>query len=145
MKPQNLPPRHAIVADDVPETRDTVLHLLERNGFTAISAKSSHEAARLLSSNPCDLLVLETQMSEGDGIELISELRRTDSTVRILATARSGNALGADHRLRLAKAMGAHAGLMKPFGQLMFLAAVNDALAAEVPRGLSASPMLATA
>jgi CheY-like chemotaxis protein len=123
-----MPMRTAIVADDVPEIRFLIARILEPAGFTVLGAENGLEAVELLKTNPCDLLVTDVLMPDGDGIELIEEVKKSDSDVRILAVSGGGGLLEPDYCVKLAKAIGAHAGIMKPFDRVQFLAAVDDAL-----------------
>ena len=121
--------RNAIVADDVPEILDSVTKILERAGYTVRTAQSGREAVEFLRANPCDLLVTDMLMPEMDGIELILEVKRTKHATRILAISGGGRTVTSDYCVNLAKALGAHATLMKPFNRVQFLAAVDNAFA----------------
>ena len=68
---------------------------------------------------------------DGDGRRAmaLAELKRVDGTVRILAMSGGGSTLQPDYCISLAKALGAHATLMKPFDKNQFFAGVELALA----------------
>ena len=121
--------RTVIIADDVAEIRNLVAKFLEPFGYKVTSAPSGREAAKLLRTIPCDVLVADVLMPDGDGIELISDLRRTDSPVKIVAISGGGGGLEADYCVQLAKGLGAQAVLTKPFSRKQLMAAIDGVLA----------------
>ncbi len=124
-----MSPRSVIVADDVAEICNMVAKFLEPFGYRVFSAKSGREALALAQTTPCDVVVTDVLMSDGDGIELITQLKRT-TDVRILAISGGGGGLQADYCIQLAKASGAHDTLLKPFDRKQLLAAVTGVLTA---------------
>ncbi len=117
----------AVVADDVAEVRTLLAEFLQRRGFEVFCASSGREAARLLRENACELLVTDVLMPDGDGIELISELKSANHAVRIVAIS-GGGMLSPHYCLTLARGVGAHAFLQKPFDRSQLLAAVDLAM-----------------
>jgi two-component system response regulator (stage 0 sporulation protein F) len=124
-----MEPLSIIVVDDVPEIRDVMVNFLTPLGHHVVAAANGHQAAKLIRTQPCDLLITDVLMPDGDGLELIGELKRVDGTVRILAISGGGNTLQPDYCIGMAKAMGAHATLMKPFDRNQFFAGIEHALA----------------
>jgi CheY-like chemotaxis protein len=122
--------RTVVVADDVVEIRTLVEKFLEPMGFKVLGAGTGREATKLLRNNRCDLLIADVLMPDGDGLEVITELKHTDGTVRILAISGGGGPLEADYCVKLAKALGAHATMTKPFDRNQLVNAVQSVLAA---------------
>ena len=121
--------RTVIVADDVAEIRNLVAIILEPVGFNVLLASGGHEASRLLRQHPCDLLIADVLMPDGDGLELISEARRANETPRILAISGGGQSLEPEYCVKMAKAFGADETMLKPFDRRKLVAAVQAALA----------------
>jgi CheY-like chemotaxis protein len=72
-----------------------------------------------------DLVITDVLMPDGDGLEVITSLRRVAPLTRVLAVSGGGNHLRATDCLAFAKGLGAHGVLMKPFNRAQLLAAVN--------------------
>src|SRR4051812_23343582 len=122
--------RCVIVADDCQEICSIVANFLEPRGYLVLTAASGREVLKLLRSHHCDLLITDVLMPDGDGIELIAGLKEAHSPTRILAISGGGRTLDPSYCVKLAKGMGAHAGIMKPFDQNQLLEAVELAFAA---------------
>jgi FixJ family two-component response regulator len=73
-------------------------------------------------------------MPEKDGIEVIGELRRKQPNVRIVAMSGGGH-VALDQYLKIAKGMGAHGILQKPFSNDELLATIEAAMVKEPPAG----------
>jgi CheY-like chemotaxis protein len=128
-------PMSILIVDDVPEICDLITRFLTPYGHTIMRAANGLEASRHLRTQACDLLITDVLMPEFDGLELISELKRTDGTVRILAISGGGSTLQPNYCVSMAKAMGAHATLTKPFDRSQFMRGVAEALSDSEPVG----------
>jgi CheY-like chemotaxis protein len=118
-----------IVADDVDGITQLVQHWLEENGHQVVCAASGAEVAVLLRQRPVDLVITDVIMPDGDGLEVMLELKRTQPNARVLAISGGGAYLRARDCLNLAHGLGAHAVLLKPFNREQLLAAVKAACA----------------
>jgi CheY-like chemotaxis protein len=102
-----------LVDDDEPFLTATC-RALRGAGYAVESAPDGAQALRILPVQAPDLLITDVMMPNGDGIELISAVRRNFPKVRILAI--SGRGLyGSVDLLRLARQVGADGALAKPF------------------------------
>lgn len=104
-----------LVVDDEPGIRELVQHWLTREGHTVICAGSGDEAIRLLKTQRFDLVITDIVMPDGDGFELIASFRQQQTTARILAISGGGKYLQSADCLKIARGLGAHAVVMKPF------------------------------
>jgi CheY-like chemotaxis protein len=120
-----------IVADDVEGIQDLVGHWLEEAGHSVMCAASGRAAMQLLKKRHFDLVIADVLMPDGDGLELILELKHTQPSVRILAISGGGRHMQASDCLKMAKNLGAHGLLFKPFNREQLLAAVNLAYPAQ--------------
>lgn len=118
-------PLSVVVADDVVEIQRLVEHWLSDCGCNVMCASSGNDVSRLLRSAMVDLVITDVIMPDGDGLEVIAELKRVQPSVRVLAISGGGNHLPATDCLKFAKGLGAHAVLLKPFNRDQLLAAVN--------------------
>jgi DNA-binding response OmpR family regulator len=121
------PTLHAcVVADDEPGMRTFVARVLSRERFHVFTASDGHEAVALITAHPCDLLVTDLSMPEGEGIETILTVRKHYPAVKILVIS---GAFG-ETMLRTAERLGADASLAKPFTAETLMAAVRALIAA---------------
>ena len=67
-------------------------------------------------------------MPDGDGLDLITELKKVQPHVRILAISGGGRYLEGGDYLKLAKGLGAHTAMMKPFTWAQLQEAIAVAL-----------------
>lgn len=65
-----------LVVDDEPDLVDITAELLEMQGFDAVRAYSGREALRLFLQTPTDLILSDIRMPNGDGVWLVSEIRK---------------------------------------------------------------------
>lgn len=121
--------RCVIVADDVAEICNLAAKFLEPFGYRVLAAHSGREALDLLRSNRCDAVVADVLMPDGDGIELITDLKRSRPDLRILAISGGSGSTQMDQCLKLANSAGADAVLAKPFDRKQLLAAIQSLLA----------------
>ena len=64
-----------LVVDDDPDTLSVVAKLLERDGYEVATAAGVEAARRAAEKGPFDLLLCDIGLSDGDGCELLQELR----------------------------------------------------------------------
>lgn len=118
-----------LVADDVEEIQLLVEHWLTDAGHRVVRAANGREVLRLLREGDFDLLVMDVLMPDGDGLEVLTAMKREHRPLRVLAISGGGLHLPANDCLRFARGLGAHAALLKPFRREQFLAAVDQVMA----------------
>jgi CheY-like chemotaxis protein len=121
-----MKPLSIVVADDVEEIQTLVRQWLDDVGHLVTCVSSGGEATKLLKRQHFDLVITDVLMPDGDGLDVIRELRRTPDT-RVLAISGGGRHMQAIDCLNVAKGMGAHAVLFKPFSRQQLLRAVETA------------------
>lgn len=104
-----------LIADDQEGIRALLEHWLRSKGHLVTSVASSREATRLLNERTFDLVITDVVMADGDGFELIAELRKVQAGARVIAISGGGKYLQGIDCLRIARGLGAHAVVMKPF------------------------------
>lgn len=104
-----------LVADDEEGIRSLLVHWLERHGHAVATVRSAQEATELLKQQCFDLVITDVVMPDGDGFELIAALRKAQPATRIIAISGGGKYLEGTDCLRIARGLGAHAAVMKPF------------------------------
>jgi CheY-like chemotaxis protein len=108
-----------LVADDQREIVTTISNWLRQAGHVAVSAASGREALALIRSMHLDGLVTDLVMPNGNGIELIMDVRAAKPDLRIVA-------ISSVDQTEAALAAGANRCLRKPLNPRDVLAAVFD-------------------
>lgn len=70
--------------DDEPAIREVIAASLEAEGYRVISAGSSAETLAALAQAQPDLVITDLQLDDGDGLDIISQLRTRIPTVPII-------------------------------------------------------------
>jgi DNA-binding NtrC family response regulator len=119
-----------LVADDEDSIRSLLEHFLTNGGHSVVAVANARAACQALAERSFDLVITDVLMPEGDGLDLITELKTKQPNARILAMSGGGRYLEGSDYLRLAKGLGAHTAMMKPFTWQQLKAAIEVALAA---------------
>ena len=112
-----------LVVEDDREIRSLLQSSLSVEGFSVQTAVSLSEARALLQHSTPDLLILDLGLPDGDGVDLVRELRRQHTVPVIVVSARHQEA----QKIELLDA-GADDYLTKPFGIAELLARMRVAL-----------------
>lgn len=114
-----------LIVDDEEGIQGLLIRILKRAGYdNLMTASSSDEAKRLLSSNTVDLVLTDMEMPGGSGLELLDHIHRAmPGVATIMVTVVDDGAL-ADKALEL----GAYGYIIKPFRQSEVLIGVANAL-----------------
>ncbi|HEY4080941.1 MAG TPA: response regulator [Burkholderiaceae bacterium] len=104
-----------LVVDDNGLNQQVALELLESEGARVMAAGNGREALEVLAlpSMKFDLVLMDMQMPEMDGLEATRRLRRDLGLTEVPVIALTANALASDREACLAAGMNAHVG--KPF------------------------------
>jgi CheY-like chemotaxis protein len=114
-----------LVVDDDESMRTLLRRMLERTGFTVITAINGQDGMERFSEQPVDIVVTDMMMPVLDGVELIRGLRGKWPHVRIVAIS------GVEYPyLRMALGCGAQATLRKPVASTELVETLNRVLAA---------------
>jgi DNA-binding NtrC family response regulator len=124
-----MKPLSVLIADDEESIATLVRRCMEGEGHRAVCVSSAKQASAELMKAPFDLVITDVLMPDGDGLDLISGLRKAQPTARILAISGGGRYMEGDDCLRMARGLGAHAVIMKPFNCEQLLEAVQRATA----------------
>lgn len=116
-------PLKVLVVEDDREIRSMMQATLSVEGYVVHTAVSLGEARALLEHAPPDILVLDLGLPDGDGVELVTEVRRRRPLPILVVSARHQEA----QKIHLLDA-GADDYLVKPFGVAELLARIRVAL-----------------
>jgi two-component system, OmpR family, response regulator len=75
-----------LVVDDETDFRESLIEILELKGHVAIGAGSVAEYFALEASSTFDLAVIDRQLTDGDGLEVLRHIRQTRQVPAVLIT-----------------------------------------------------------
>lgn len=104
-------PPNIVVVDDDAQVLKVLRKTLEHNGYAVAATTSGKKALALIKQNPPDLLILDLNMPEPDGFDLLQIERSQFPYLRILMI--SGYLKG--EQLEAFRFVGAVATMEKPF------------------------------
>jgi CheY-like chemotaxis protein len=134
--PTRSTPISVVIADDVPEIQRLLQQWLRELGCMVTCVSTGKEAVRVLRTVHVDMVITDILMPDGDGLEVIAELRQIQPSARIIAMSGGGSHLLAADCLKLANSLGAHGILRKPFNRQQ----VIDLVSQQLSPGGSATP-----
>ena len=103
-----------LIIDDNDDLRDTLVVMLEDQGYSVISAGDGKTGVHAFDQARPDLVLTDIIMPNSDGVEAIRRIRAIDPKARIVAMS-GGSISGNEYQLRMAKEAGAIEVLAKPF------------------------------
>jgi len=81
-------PGTILVVDDDPHIRDVITFALEAAGFACITARDGRAALQVVTDQCPDLIVLDINMPEMDGLDVCREVRKTSDTPILFLSSR---------------------------------------------------------
>ncbi len=117
-----------LVIDDDKLMCMALARILASAGFTVTQAFDGDEGLQLYRTHGFDLVITDLIMPDKEGIQIIRELRKENSNIRIIAMSAGGRG-GATDYLKWARLMGAKQCLSKPIKREDLLNAVSTVLA----------------
>ncbi len=77
-----------LIVDDDPHIRELISFALEQSGFTVATAKDGRQALTQLNDAQPELIILDINMPEMDGLECCREIRKTSETPILFLSSR---------------------------------------------------------
>jgi two-component system OmpR family response regulator len=81
-----MPEKHILAVDDDPTMRKLIADYLGSHGFRVSTAAGGEEMARIIASDRVDLVVLDLQLAQENGLQLVNELRTRSNLPIIVIT-----------------------------------------------------------
>ena len=119
-----------LVVDDEEQIRRLICETLERAGYHVTEARDGKEALLLHRLAPADLVIMDILMPDQDGLETTVALRQESPDVKIIVITGGSDMIGILNYLDVAKMLGAHRTLQKPFEMKTLLETIHAELQA---------------
>ena len=116
-----------MIADDIAEIQQLVAQWLRGRGHHVSCVSTGDAAIKLLEKEHFDLVIADVLMPEGDGLDVIREIKHKRNRSRILAISGGGKYMQAADCVKIAEGLGADAALLKPFDERQLLSGIDRA------------------
>lgn len=113
-----------LLIEDEPLVRTVLKAILEKAGYEVKEASNGDEGIHLFHTFSPQLIITDIVMPVKNGIEVIMEIRGTDTSVKFIAIS-GGGYVAADKYLTLAKALDVTICMQKPLDRHELIAAVK--------------------
>ena len=114
-----------LIIDDDIFFRELIKDILIEFPVQLYEAPDGEKGIDILKKEPIHIVITDIIMPEKEGLESIIEIIQKYPGVKILAITGGGSS-GSVHYLEMAKSLGAHATLAKPFDQHDLIAKLNE-------------------
>ncbi|MFP7753806.1 sigma-54-dependent transcriptional regulator [Thermodesulfobacteriota bacterium B35] len=123
---QDTQPRHILIVDDQPDLLQGLRRMLVREfpGLAVSTCVDTGEALDLVASRPVDLVLLDIQMPEMNGFEMLDRLRRIDGEITVVMMTGYGSIETAVEAIKA----GAYDFITKPFDKAALFRTVRKGL-----------------
>ncbi len=81
-----MAPIRALIVDDDPDFRTSLAMLVEREGFEVQEAGTLADARRMLTETPPDVALVDLELPDGDGLDLVKDESIADSVFFVIIT-----------------------------------------------------------
>ena len=117
-----------LVVDDDTQVLDVMSEMLKLEGHHVTLAENGKQAVEQVEAEDFDLVITDLIMPEKEGLETISDIKKTHSDLPIIAIS-GGGRIGPQDYLETARHIGADATLAKPFARKELISTVDALLA----------------
>ena len=123
-KPDGVNRLHVLLAEDNPINQKVVTGLLDMRGHAVDIVTTGRDALNAIENSNYDVVLMDIEMPEMDGITAVGELRKIETSQRQYVIAITGHAMSGDRERFLNAGMDGH--LVKPFTPDELYAAVES-------------------
>jgi len=120
-----MPEKHILVIDDDEQIRLLLRQTLEGAGLAVTTTENGHEGLKLCRDGVVDLVITDMLMPELDGISVIKNLKKINSTLPVIGISGGSMTLTTLDFIQMAQSNGADIAFAKPFDLLDILLEVN--------------------
>src|SRR5690348_11008743 len=95
--PQPLSPGSVLIIDDEHAIRESLVTLLEMEGYSVATSESGEEGLVRMAEQPFDLVLLDFALPGMNGLEVLREIRERDQQVSVILITAYGTVENAVH------------------------------------------------
>jgi len=92
----------ALVIEDTPDNMRLICFILNKNGIKTIEAKNGRQGIAMAKSAKPDFIILDIQLPDMDGTEVLKEIRRSEANGGVPIIAMTSYAMSGDREKLLA-------------------------------------------
>jgi DNA-binding response OmpR family regulator len=129
--------RRVLLIEDEESIAEPLAAALQREGFTAVAAPTAAEGLEAFRTRPPDLVLLDVMLPDGDGRDILRQIRGTSRVPVIMLTAR-----GEETDRIVGLELGADDYVAKPFSAAELIARIRAVLRRTATAPLSDRPRL---
>jgi two-component system response regulator RegX3 len=129
--------RRILLIEDEESISEPLASALEREGFTALVAQTSEDGLEAFRSRSPDLVLLDVMLPDGDGRDVLRQIRSTSRVPVIMVTAR-----GQEMERVIGLELGADDYVAKPFSAAELIARIRAVLRRTASPAPSEKPVL---
>ena len=122
-----------LLVDDDVTLLQAMAQILGAEGYECVLANEPALAVEFLSKLQVDLAIIDIFMPERDGVEVIREVKARWTALPVIAMSGGWRSINPDTVLEMARALGAEAGLLKPFDRSGLVSLVRKVLDDSAP------------
>jgi two-component system, cell cycle response regulator DivK len=115
--------KRILLVEDNPVNRRLAGFLLRSQGYDVVEVTNAAEALEILAKDPPDLIVMDIQLPEMDGLEVTTKLKAEPATAKIPVIAVTSYAMAGDREKALAAGCSGY--VTKPIDKTIFLAEIS--------------------
>lgn len=116
--------KHILVVDDEPLLREAIIFDIKKRGGIVFEAENGTQALQVVKNNPIDMVISDIRMPNGDGIELLVNIRHFHETKPLVLLVTGYADFSEAEALR----KGAYALMDKPIDRKKMLELITTAL-----------------
>ncbi|MBP7275122.1 MAG: response regulator [Kiritimatiellae bacterium] len=116
-----------LIVDDNESLRGFLCRIVEKAGHRAVTARNGIEAIECVERESVELVISDIFMPESDGVELIRNLKKLRTGIKIFAVS-GGGKFGDMDALQAARLCGALRIFIKPFSTDDMISAIREAV-----------------
>ncbi|OHD61612.1 MAG: hypothetical protein A2014_07585 [Spirochaetes bacterium GWF1_49_6] len=113
-----------LIVDDAVSVRWIVGKVFQQKGFKVFEAVNGKEGLKFLDSHPIDLVIVDLNMPEMNGLEFITKVKENPNYADLPIVVLTGESNA--QLLNIAKEHGAAGWVIKPFNPVKFLDSIED-------------------
>lgn len=105
---------HVLIVEDDPQVRSMLQETLQLEGYETSVAENGLDALQQYTSRHPDAIITDILMPEKEGLSFITDLRKQDKNICIVAISGGAHKLSPECNLELARMFGANHTFEKP-------------------------------